>query len=402
MTPRVLILTPYFHPVIGGVESNAARFARYLGSAGAEVRVLTKRLSRDLPDVDELDGVPIRRIGPFGDRSAAGKWLMSPAAFRWLVGHRKGYDVVCVVDYRGVGMAAIAARTMTGRRVLVQAQTPGVLSARDNPGVGPVGLSGESALARLLKWPVRAVYARADAFACISHSLEREAIAFGIPADRVHFLPNAIDMGRFRPPNPEERSGQRAALGLPPDAVVCLFVGRLSREKGVLDLVEAWNILRPPDALLLIAGPDMTGHPWDAGRPARDRIAQQGLASSVRFLGPSDAVASLLHVADVVVQPSHFEAMGLSAAEALACGVPVVASAVGGLLDFIVDGRNGLLAPPRDPRALAAALGEIIADSSLRARLGGEARASIAEYDERTVFARMTTLLASLAGERRE
>src|SRR5690242_14157377 len=142
--PRILVLTPYFHPIIGGVESNASRFARHLRSTGVPVQVLTKRISVSLPDHDELDGVPIRRIGPRGDRSPAGKWLMSPAVFVWLVRHSAEYDVVCVVDYRGVGIAAVAARALTRRPVMVQAQTPGVLSANGDAALGAGGLPVES------------------------------------------------------------------------------------------------------------------------------------------------------------------------------------------------------------------------------------------------------------------
>ena len=91
-----------------------------------------------------------------------------------------------------------------------------------------------------------------------------------------------------------------------------------------------------------MAGPDMTGHAWDAGAPGRAFVAQHGLEASVRFIGPLSDVAPMIQAADLVVQPSHFEALGLSAIEALACGVPLVASAVGGLLDFVVDGDNGL------------------------------------------------------------
>jgi hypothetical protein len=182
MTPRVLVLTPYFHPVIGGVESNAERFARFLHASGVPTRVLTKRLFRDLPDHDERHGVPVERIGPRGERSALGKWLMSPAVFAWLVRHAATYDVVCAVDYRGVGIAAIAARAITGRKVLVQGQTTGVLSGQ----VGGRDAAGEPLVTRALKWPLRRIYGTADAVACISRVLRDEALAFGIPRERVH------------------------------------------------------------------------------------------------------------------------------------------------------------------------------------------------------------------------
>ena len=102
-----------------------------------------------------------------------------------------------------------------------------------------------------------------------------------------------------------------------------------------MDLMQAWDRLRPANAVLLVAGPDMTDHPWNEGPAAREFVERHNLSASVRFLGSIADVAPLLRAADVVIQPSHFEALGLSAVEALASGVPVVASAVGGLLDFV-------------------------------------------------------------------
>lgn len=396
MKTRVVVLTPYYYPVIGGVESNAERFARFLAASGAPPIVLTKRLDSGLPDSDIRHGVPIRRVGPHGERSAAGKWKMLPAVFSWLVAHAREYDVVCAVDYRGVGIAAVLARALTGRPVLIQGQTTGVLSGT----IGGTGGNGEPALTRAIKWPLRRIYAKADAIACISRVLQEEALAFGIPAARVHLLPNAIDMRRFSPAAAADRAERRRELGLAPNDVACVYVGRLSREKGVIELVNAWNRLQPVRAALLLAGPDMPGSPWDAGPAARAFVAEHGLTHSVRFLGPTTDVAAVLQIADVAVQPSHFEALGLSAIEALACGVPVVASDVGGLPDFVRDGENGRLVPVQDVDALVSALHELIADRDLRTRLAASARASVAEYDEQVVFARMRRLLDDLAAGR--
>lgn len=393
MTPRVVVLTPYFYPVIGGVESNAERFARYLVAAGIPTQVLTKRTASALPDVEVRAGVSIRRIGPRGERSGPGKWLMLPSVVSWLVRNRATYDVVCAIDYRGIGIAAIAARGLTSHPVLMQGQTTGVLSGL----VGGAGAPTEGMATRVVKWPLRRIYARADAIACISRVLRDEAIAFGIPGARVHLLPNAIDMARFGPAPQAERDVRRRSLGFGPDDVVCVYVGRLSREKGVLELVAAWKELQPAKATLLLAGPDMPGNPWDAGPAARAFVERHGLTSSVRFLGPSNDVASVLQMADIAVQPSHFEALGLSAIEALACGVPVVASDVGGLPDFIQDGHNGRLVPPRDIAALATALRDLVVNATTRARMAAAARASVSDYDERTVFARMADLLTVLA-----
>jgi len=402
MTRGVLILTPYFFPIIGGVESNAERLARYLVGQGVRVRVLTKRIGRDLPDHDNRDGVQIRRLGPFGERSSLGKWLLLPAAILWLIRHAQEYDVVCCVDYRATGIAALLARLVTRRASVFQAQTTGVLSGDNiDPILQSIGIGTGSGLARALKSPIQALYRSADAFACISHDIEREALRCGVEAARVCYLPNAIDMTHFRPAAAAEKDRLRHEQNLPADRVICLFVGRLSREKGVLDLLEAWRRLQPVKALLVIAGPDMTGHAWDAGASGRAFVERHDLGASVRFIGPLADVAPAIRAADLVVQPSHFEALGLSAIEALACGVPLVASAVGGLLDFVVDGVNGRLCPPRDPQALAACIGPLLADEAERGRLAACARNSVLQdYDERVVFGRMQALFNRLSEPR--
>jgi glycosyltransferase involved in cell wall biosynthesis len=401
MTKGVLILTPYFYPIIGGVESNAERLARYLVAQDVPVQVLTKRIGRGLADQEDRDGIAIHRIGPGGERSSLGKWLMTPAIVNWLVRHASDYDVVCCVDYRATGVAALLARRITRRPVVFQAQTTGVLSGDNiDPLLRKAGIGTAGPIAGAMKGPIRALYRGADAFACISRDIERETLACGVPRERVWYLPNAIDMTHFRPAEPGERERLRRERNLPLDGVVCLFVGRLSREKGVMELLEAWRQLQP-HALLVMAGPDMTGHAWDAGGPGRAFVEQHGLGASVRFVGPLTDVAPMIKAVDLVVQPSHFEALGLSAIEALACGVPLVASAVGGLLDFVVDGDNGRLCPPQDPAALAARIGPLLVDAGARARLASRARESVRQvYDELAVFGRMRALFDRLAAAR--
>jgi glycosyltransferase involved in cell wall biosynthesis len=358
-----------------------------------QVTVLTKRITPDLPDYEYVDGMTVERIGPLGGRSPSAKWQMLPAVTAWLVGRRQTYDVVCAVDCRGVGLGALGARAVTGHAVIAQPQTTGVLipdPAADFP-------------RRALGRAAGQLYARSDAIACIARVIEREALAAGVPADRVHLLPNAIDMTRFRPPTVEERHALRHRFGAEPDQVVCAFVGRLSREKGVLELVEAWGrVAAGRRALLLVAGPDMDGHAWNAGPAARAYAAQHRLADSIRFLGSTNDVPSIMQAADIAVQPSHFEALGLSAIEALACGAPVIASSVGGLLDFVRHDVNGWLCPPKDAESLAAALRTLIDEPARRARLAAAARPSVErDYDERVVFERFADLVTRLAERRR-
>jgi glycosyltransferase involved in cell wall biosynthesis len=411
MPPRVVVLTTYFKPIIGGVESSAERLARFLVRSGIDAQVVTKRISPELPDREQMDGVPIERIGRLGDRDPRGKWWLVPSAARWLVAHRAGHDVVCCIDYRGIGMAALIARRLTGHPVVFQAQTTGVLSAGNvDDTLRGVGVDPGAWLGQRVKSIVTRLYAGADAFACISRDIEQETLAAGVAPDRIHFLPNPVDMTHFRPTDDAARCRVRAQYGVADDRVIVAFAGRLSREKGLMDLLEAWRQLAVsgaaaprdgPGPLLLVAGPDMPGHAWNLGELARAFVREHALQESVRFLGPLADVAPLYQAADVAVVPSHFEALGLSALEALACGTPVVASSAGGLLDFMIDGVNGALCPPQSPAALAGRLGPLLTDAALRHRLAVNARPSVEQsYDESVVLSRFATLLASLARRR--
>ena len=397
--PRILLLTTYYYPVLGGVETNARRLAAFLQRNGFEVLVVTKRVRKDVPHEQIVDGVPVLRIPPSGERSPGGKWFMLPFAFLALLRLRKRYDLICCIDYRGIGLAALAAGRLLRRPVVAQAGTTGVLSCSNwNAALIRCGVTPRGRLAGWLKRPVRALYASATGFLCISREIEREALCAGVPPARVHYMPHSIDVTEFRPPLPGERDRIRAQDAWPADRVICLFLGRLSLEKGVLDLVEAWRLLNRPNALLVVVGPDMPGHSWDAGPRARDFVRAHGLDDRVVFTGPREDTARLLRGADIFVQPSHFEAFGISVIEAMASGLAVVASQVGGMLDYLVHEENALFAPPEHPEALAGCIGRLIDDPALRARLGRAGRATVERsFDEGVVFGQTAELFLTLS-----
>jgi glycosyltransferase involved in cell wall biosynthesis len=399
--PRILLLTTYFHPVLGGVETNARRLAAFLHRQGFDVRVVTKRVLRDVPDEDVVEGVPVVRVPPAGERSPSGKWLMLPFAFAALVRLRRRYDLICCIDYRGIGLAAVAAGWILGRPVVVQAGTTGVLSCSNwNTALVRCGMSPRGRLAAWLKRPLRFLYASATAFICISRDIEREALACGIPPARIHYLPHSIDITEFRPPAPGERAQIRRDEGWPVQGPVCMFLGRLSLEKGILDLLEAWRLADRPDALLVVVGPDMPAHPWDAGPRARDFVRTHQLEGRVRFTGPREDTARVLRAADIFIQPSHFEAFGISVIEAMATGLPVLASRVGGMVDYLVDEENALLCAPERPAEFAWRIARLLDDGALRERLAHAARATVERsFDESVVFGRTAAIFVALAAE---
>jgi glycosyltransferase involved in cell wall biosynthesis len=192
-------------------------------------------------------------------------------------------------------------------------------------------------LARRAPWLVRGVLRRAKLVIAASTALAQAASLLG--AREVRVIPSGVDLP--------------AEIGPEADPPEILYAGRLSEEKGVLELVEATRGMR-----LVVAGDG----------PLRARVP------AARGFVPNDELQGLYARAAVVTCPSRREGFGVACLEAMAHGRPVVATRVGGLRDLVVDGETGLVVPPRDPEALRAALRRLIADPDLRRRLGAAGR----------------------------
>ncbi len=198
----------------------------------------------------------------------------------------------------------------------------------------------------------------------ISPAVAERLVAAGVSPAQTRTIPSAVDPRALVPKR--GRRATRCAEGVAPDTTLLLVLAALVRRKGVDVLFEA---------LARLSAEGLEPALWIAGDgPERGslerRSDEMGLAPRVRMLGQRRDVADLLAACDVVVLPSRREGLGVAALEAAAAGRPVVASRVGGLMDVVEDQRTGLLVPPEDPDALAAALRWLLSDCALRARLG--------------------------------
>jgi len=399
LPPRILLLSAYYHPFVGGVETHARELARYLARTGFTISVVTKR-AVGVPAQETVDGVAVSRTHPGGARTGIRKWLMLPFAFFRMIALRDSFDLIYCPGYQGIGLAAIAAGRTLGRPVVLRSGNIGVLAGTnlDAP-LARWHLSPDAAPVRGLKRVLRRIYTTADAFVCNSREIEREALDLGVCRSRVHYLPNAVDVGRFRPAEPGEKARIRHDAGWPADAVICLYVGRLSIEKGVMDLLDAWQQIDRAVVLVLV-GPDMPGNALDAGPAARDFVRQHQLRNVI-IHGPSEDVPPLLRAADIVVQPSHYEAFSNAVIEAMATGLPIVASRVSGMQDCITDDESGILCDPRSPDDLARQLQRLIADPARRARLGQRARADVEQrFSHEVVFGGFASLFEQVFSAR--
>ncbi len=194
-----------------------------------------------------------------------------------------------------------------------------------------------------------------------------------IPTDKVCTVPPGVDLDLFYP---RDRTEARGRLGLDVDAPIVLFVGRVDPIKGIDTLLEAVRHLapwpEPPPTVVFVGGElDELGRPMGALAVTVEEAANLGVADHFRFVGsqPQDQLPYFYAAADVVAVPSRYESFGLVAVEAMASGTPVVASRAGGLTFTVEDGVAGLLVPPQQPKALAAALRRVLLDDRLRADL---------------------------------
>jgi glycosyltransferase involved in cell wall biosynthesis len=208
---------------------------------------------------------------------------------------------------------------------------------------------------------------RADRLLCLSESIQREAIACGFRTGQAVIAPNGVDTERFAPASPAARAEARAAAGLGNEFCL-LFVGRLVQRKGVDVLLRALAASqRARTARLLVVGDGPE-------RGNLEQIAKEtGVAAQVQFLGEHADVAPFQTCADAFVFPSRLEGLPNALLEAMASGLPSIATRIGGCLDVMTE-QSGLLVPSDDVSALAAAIDTVVADAGRRAELAAAGR----------------------------
>jgi glycosyltransferase involved in cell wall biosynthesis len=194
---------------------------------------------------------------------------------------------------------------------------------------------------------------------------------------RVHLVDSGVDLERFsHHPNPK---ALRKRYDIGDDEKIILYVGRVALKKGLETLIEASPLVigRFPEVRFVVVGEDMGLGEWMGAEIDRRDLSGNFLITG--FLDQADLLVSAYHSCYLLVLPSEYEAFGLVLAEAMACGKPCVATDVGGIPDVVLNGKTGVLVPPRDPIALAEALCGILSDPEIVGKMGTLGRQAVEE-----------------------
>jgi glycosyltransferase involved in cell wall biosynthesis len=366
----------------GGVATHQAYLAAGLVAAGLEAYLLATNATR--PCSGPLPTLPMRGLrldDPRYVRAVGLNTLLRYAvrlrgrrneSRRELLGRLVWYRrFVCAVRPRLIHVQHPLERCSAVRAVLEieRLRLPMVVTAHSLFGEHPEALIHE-----VMGPNLRA----ADRVIAVSPHVADQAVELGVARERVRVIRSGVDVERFRPRDARQA---RSRLGLGAYTPVVLFVGNLEPRKQVHLLLEALQQVRRsvPDARLAIVGSGKSAGAEDQTLHLQRLAVGLDLQSAVQFTGPVDGETLLdwYAAADAFALPSSSEAQGIVALEAMACGVPVVASAVGGLLGTISDGHDGFLVPPGDVTALADRLVTLLRNRPARQTLGQAARRKV-------------------------
>ncbi len=357
---RVLLICDSYPPVLGGSEIEAQRVSAGMIRRGHQVHVLCAG-GPPMPAVRNwIDpaGIPVTIL----TRQSRGVWkdrVFALEVARAIWSRRHSYDVVYFL-MQGLHLAA-------GLPVARMLKKPSVMKVGGSnviPGMRRSRM-GRRELDWMQRWRVPVMV--------LNQGMKEEARADGFPEDQIVWMPNPIDPEEFRAALPGEPASWRESHGIPAGVSVVVYVGRLSREKGLRELIAGFarGIRRYPDALLLLVGDG-------AMRPELEALARAAnlTPEQIRFTGrvPASEIPGWLRASDVFALTSPSEGFACALLEAMAVGLSSLVTAIPANLQLIDDGIHGLTVPFGDEEAAADAFQKLLHDPALRQKMGSAAR----------------------------
>jgi glycosyltransferase involved in cell wall biosynthesis len=366
--PRIVFVSRRFWPLLGGAETMIGNLTAALVERGVKVTILTACWEPQWPSEIVHRSVRVVRL-PQPQQRMVGTLRYMAELTEWLRRRRAEYDIVYVSQLKHDAYAAVRAGRRLGFPVILRATGAGETGDCHWHEVGRCG--------RRIRRQAR----RADAVVVPSPAIEAELLAAGFAAEKIVRLDSGV-------PIPEPLTAARRvqaretigysnpALSLDERTLLAIYTGRLHAAKGLKSLIDAWAkvVERRLDARLWLVGEG----------PEHARLERQiralGLAGRVALVGSFDNIEDMLLAADLFVLPSFEEGLSMALLEAMAIGLPVVASHIAGNRRVVEHGVEGLLVPPGDSVALADAIERVFAAPDFVAGLGAAARRRVQEH----------------------
>lgn len=358
----VVMVSASFYPHVGGAEKQALELSLALQERDVRVRVATRRRP-GLPAREEVRGVLVERLWCAGEgRLNALTFMLSLARYLW--SQAPFYEAVHVHLAGSPAVTAALMGKLLRKRVVVK--------LGGGKGIGELAVSSRSFFGRV---KLRALGLLKPHFVAVARELSDEAARYIGPVP-VHVIPNGVDVKRYRPADPARKAALRAELGWPAEGLVFLYVGRFSPEKRLPLFAEVWAeavkpVKRP--ACLALVGEGVEGP------LVKDALRQGRLEGRLYLHAPMDDVEKAYAAADVFVLPSVSEGLSNALLEAMASGLAVLASRVGGTPDAVEEAVSGLLFAAEDRADLRVQLDKLLEHPELPRALGRAARQAAVE-----------------------
>jgi glycosyltransferase involved in cell wall biosynthesis len=391
-TKRVCVVSPLYHPSLGGLGRQAQLLTERLAEEGVDIFVIARRME-GMPEAAFSPKVKVFRAWSLGARTHTYEDVtpmnilisitFTLSCMFLLFRKRKEYDIV---HFHGASLplfCSLPLLRLLGKKVIAKV-------ASSNLGIEAGSLRGRYCGIGSL---MTAALKKADAFVATTSEIEERLLADGFPSSRIRRIPNFIDDSLFHPVPEKEKQEKKKRL-LHGTGQIAVYSGRFIACKAIDVLLNAWStsVREYPGARLVLLG---TGPLAGEMKALAGRL---GLGETVLFAGQVNNVADYLKAADLFVLPSLQEGMPNTLLEAMACGLPAVATRIGGVVDIIRDGENGLLVDPCDAAGMAAAITRLLGDPELTRRISSSALGTITDsYRLDRIVRRYTELLSTLS-----
>jgi glycosyltransferase involved in cell wall biosynthesis len=358
---NVLMIIERYAPIWGGAENQLQQLADCMVAFDCTSIVATRRWTADLSRYEKVDGITVCRLGVPGEGNIA-RFLFIVALIAFALRRRSKFDIIH--SHGAIQMGAVVsviARCLNKKSIAKIATAGHARRLRGN----------------VLGGVVLKCFKNVDAVIAMTEEIVSEMLDIGLDERQIVRIANGVDCERFMPMEGADRRELRKRHGFGEDELLLIFSGRLVQRKGIDMLIEAW--IRRPTALqtaqLLIVGSGR-GQFDSVENTVRQKVEREDIAH-IHFIGEVSQPEYILSMADIFVFPSRLEGFPNALLEAMAAGVAVIGSNIGGVTDLVDDGIDGLLFEKDDIGSLLEKMALLAKNAGLRKRLGQQARRSV-------------------------